>query len=83
MVPLNGNGSSFTVGVFKEEIHALTTSKGSQNLGPLYLKLCEGNHHFGFFQTELIIHSRAGYIQTYSIPNSTGNGIASFYLFVR
>lgn len=72
----------FTAGVFKEEIQALITSKGSWSLGPLYLKPCEGNNHFGFLQAELIIHSRAGYVQRYSVPNSITNAITYLSVLV-
>lgn len=44
------------------------------------MKPWEGNDHFGFFHTELIIYSRAGCVQRYSTSNSLANAITSFYL---
>lgn len=68
-VLLTGKRTSFTSGVFKEEIQAFIISKGGQSLWALYTKLFGENDHFDLFHTELISHSSTGYDQRYSIFN--------------
>lgn len=51
--------------MFKEEIQALLISKVGPSLRALYTKPFGENDHFDLFHTELIIHSRTGYVQNF------------------